>query len=648
MSNEIKHFYEFRGYRFSPKEKCLWRNEELLTLSPKALAVLKFLLESSNEVVTRESLLENVWEDTYVDEGNLTVAISHLRKVFAEGEEDSAKFIQTIPKKGYRFVVNVKKVFIEQKEAESVEFNRAAKGESILGKLPVAEPEGKKSTSNWYFAAFALFVVFFLTSFAVWLKYSDGTELSPIPVNERNIKSVAILPFKNLTKGNESLGIGLTDNLISRLGKLNRFVVRPLSSVEKFTESGKDVLSFGKELRVDAVVVGTIQTADNRLRLSVRLLDVRDGAQIWSKNFDETKSDIFVLQDELSLQVTDNLVAKISNEDSKKLTGRETENQDAFAEYSKGQFYLAKRTNKDIEKAIKHFEKAAQLDENYAMAYTGIANGYLLLSGSEFAFGNPLKNAEKIRSALDKSLKLNPNSAEIYSSKASFLTLIEWDIEVSEKNYKKSLSLNPNIAQTHQWYAWNLMAQNRLEEAEKEMKVAQKLDPTSRIIAAEVGLPILYSGRYKESIPLFEQAVEMDENFFPARFRLWYVLHLSKKYDEAFVELEAMKKLTSGDNPFYKILYAITLAESGNRRDAKTIQIEMEKRKSKGEYISPVMLASLCVALNDKENAFKWLNKGVQERNDYLLYLEVVPDYKKLRGNLRFEKLLESVKESKS
>ena len=643
MSNEIKHFYEFGEYRFSPKEKCLWRNEELLTLSPKALDVLNFLLESSNEVVTRESLLENVWEDTYVDEGNLTVAISNLRKVFAEGESEPVKFIQTVPKKGYRFVADVRKVL--NKEKESFEHQGASYFEEVERNLPIGRPE--KYFRRWYLIPAALFGVFFLTSFAVWLNYSNGSELSPVPVSERNIKSVAILPFKNLTKGNESLSIGLTDNLISRLGKLNRFAIRPLSAVEKFAESGKDALGFGKELKVDAVVVGTIQAVDNRLRLSVRLLDVRDGAQIWSSNFDETESNIFVLQDELSLQVTDNLVAKISNEDSKKLTGRETENQDAFAEYSKGQFYLAKRTIEDIEKAIKHFEKAAQLDENYAIAYTGIANGYLLLSGSEFAFGNPLKNAEKIRSALDKSLKLNPNSAEIYSSKASFLTLIEWDIEVSEKNYKKSLSLNPNIAQTHQWYAWNLMAQNRLDEAEKEMKVAQKLDPTSRIIAAEVGLPILYSGRYKESIPLFKQAVEMDENFLLARFRLWYVLHLSKKYDEAFVELEAIKKLTSNDNSVYKTLYAITLAESGNQRDAKTIQIEMEKRKSKREYISPVMLASLCVALNDKENAFKWLNEGVRERNDYLLYLDVVPDYKKLKKDARYKKLLDRIEDAK-
>ena len=157
------------------------------------------------------------------------------------------------------------------------------------------------------------------------------------------------MPLKNLSSKEEALTIGLTDNLISRLGRLNRFAVRPLSAVDKFGASKKDALAFGKELQVDAVVVGTIQNVDNRLRLNVRLLDVRDGAQIWSKSYDETEGDLFKLQDDLSLQVVNNLIASISDEDAKKLIVHETENMDEFKEFSKGQFFLAKRTKEDIE-----------------------------------------------------------------------------------------------------------------------------------------------------------------------------------------------------------------------------------------------------------------------------------------------------------
>ncbi len=632
MSNEFKHFYEFEKFRFSPKEKSLWYEETLISISPKALDVLNLLLEKHPEVVTREEIIEKVWKDTFIEEANINVAVSNLRKTFEK--ESSEKFIQTIPKKGYRFIADVKKISTENQTEKA-----SSETVSIKENLPI-----QNKVSRWYLLTIILVGIFFLTSFAFWFQYKDDSGFSSVPINKRNIKSIAVLPLKHLNDNetNRAISMGLTDNLITRLGKLNRFVIRPLSAVEKFSEGEKDAIQFGKELQVDSVVVGTIQSKDNRLRLNARLLDVRDGAQIWAESFDVTEEDIFKLQDKLSLQVADNLIADISDKETQKLKQRETVSPKAFQAYSKGKFYLAKRTVEDIKKAIELFEEAVKIDENYADSYTGIAKGYLLLSDSTFLASRPLEHADKIEKAINKSLTLNPDSAEAYVNKASFHTLIQWNTEAAEKNYKKAISLNPNIAQTHHWYAWVLLTQKRFEEAEKEMKTAHKLDPTSRIIATEKGLPLLYAEKYKESLPYFRQAVEMDGNFLQARFRLWYVLHLMEKYDEAFEELEAIKRLTSENNHFYLALYGMTKAKSGQKPEAIEIYDQLKKR-AEDEYISPVLLSGLATMIGNKDAAFEWLDDAFEERNDYLLYLEMAPDYKDLRDDSRFENLLNKI-----
>lgn len=645
MSNKIKHFYEFGDFRFAPEEKCLWKNEELLSLPPKALEVLNLLLENRNKVVTREKLLDNVWEETFVDEGNLTVAVSNLRKTLEQESLSKEEFIQTVPKKGYRFVADVTEIFEDENGEPASLLGETGKEEKAgFEPLKPARESGKQDSGiRWHFVAIILLGVLFLSSFAMWMSYSRQSGLSTVPVNERSIKNVAVLPLKHLTAEDRILTIGLTDSLISRLGKLNRFAVRPLSAVEKFGASGKDALEFGKELKVDAVVVGTIQSVGNRLRLNVRLLDVRDGAQIWSKSYDETESDLFKLQDDLSLQVADNLIASISDEETKKLTERETEDTDAFKEYSRGQFYLAKRTKVDIEKAIGHFKKAVSLDAGYSRAYTGIANGYQLMSDSGFAYSKPLEHVEEIGRALDKALELKPNSAEAHASKGSFLAFMKLDYKGGNESFEKSIKINPNIAETHHWYAWALLAEKRFEDAKKELKLAQELDPTSLIIATEIGLPFVYQERYDEALPYFRDAVELDKDFPQARFRLWYGLFYSGQYEEAAKQLAAYKNLTSDKDPLYLLLYGGTLAKTGKEIKAREIFQELIKRRSGSEYISPMMLASLASVLGDKDQAIKYLEESLKERNDFLPYLEIAPEFKGIRNDQAFKDIVKRV-----
>lgn len=640
MSNKSNYFYEFGEFRYSPKERCLWKNDELLSLSPKALDVLDLLLENHSNVVSREEIIERVWEDSFVEEANINVAISNLRKTLGQDKEQT--FIKTVPKKGYRFVADIEKVFDDKAEPTSFGIQ---KQDLKLSDNSSQQLVTRKTPLRWHFVAIILLGVFFLTSFGVWVNYWSEDGLSTIPANKRNIKSVAVLPLKDLgeTEKIRTLSLGMTDSLISRLGKLNRFAVRPLSAVENFADGEKDAIEFGKELQVDAILVGTIQTDNDRLRANVRLLDVRDGAQIWSKSYDETEADLFKLQDDLSLQVADNIISELNGGETQQLTKKETQNVDAFREYSKGQFYLAKRTNADIEKAIVHFEKATELDENYASAYTNLADSYMLLSDSVFGRYKASEVIDRVRPLITRAMELNPDSAETYNSKGFLEFNLEWKVYASEKSYKKSIKINPNLAQTRHWYAWSLIAQKRFEDAEEQFGKAYEVDPTSRIIAAEIGLPKLYSGEIEESIPTFRQAVEMDGNFFQSRFRLWYALFYAGKYDEALIECEEMRRLSSDDFPFYQAARAMTLARTDDEQQAIKIYASLEQRSKSSEYIMPMLLAAIATQLDDKPSAYKWLEVAFDERNEYLLYLDIVPDFKSLQNDPEFAELLGKV-----
>jgi DNA-binding winged helix-turn-helix (wHTH) protein/TolB-like protein/Tfp pilus assembly protein PilF len=634
MSKKIRHFYKFGEFTFSPKEKCLRCNGENLQISPKALEVLDLLLERNTEIVLREELVAQVWKDTFVEEANLTVAISILRKTFEENTSSPKQFIQTVPKKGYRFIAEIKEITDGENETPPIE--------------PVISPNraDKKNKIRWHFIAIILLGVLFLASFSMWLQYYNETGLSSVPVNERNIRSIAVLPLKNLSQSEKGkiFSLGLTDNLIGRLGKLNRFAVRPLSSVEKFSEGNLDALDYGEKLKVDAVVVGTIQIDTKIVRLHIRLLDVRDGADIWSQTFDETERNIFDLQDDLSKQIASNLLSGLSAKDNQILAEDETTNLEAFQEYSKGQYHLSKRTSEDLKKAIDLFERAIELDENYASAYTSLAECYILLSDSIIAYLKPGINAEKTKKALERALELNPNSAETYATLGFFVFNNEWNVKKSVEYFEKAISLNPNLAKARHWYAWILLAENRFEEAQTQMKIAQKLDPTSMIIASEMGIPTLFAGEYEESIPYFRQAVELDGNYYLAHFRLWYALYFSERYEEAMEELGAMKRIESENQVFYLVTYGMTLWKTKNRAKAEGILEDLEKRTAAGEYVSPIWLASLSAEMGKKDKAFKWLEVAFEEHNDYMLYLGNSPEYRNLRDDQRFRELIKKIK----
>lgn len=492
MSHEIKHFYEFGEFRLDAEPPCLWRDGKPVQIFPKALEVLVLLVRQHGAVVSREELLENVWRDCFVEEANITYTVSQLRKTL--DERDKNHFIQTIPKRGYRFAADVREV------------NRSGDATAAAAPVSVNPPPAQ---IRWHFIGVILLGLFFVTSFAAWWNLDDRKGLSSVPVGERNIRTVAVLPLKTLTETEQSkaLSIGLTDLLISRLGSLNRFAVRPLSSVKDYTKGDRDPLKFGEELKVDAVLEGTLQTVDNRLRVNLRLWDVRDGAQLWQDSFDSAEADFFNLQDTISTRVTNSLVAQLIEKDREILAKRDTENRDAFQAYWRGRFFLEKR---NPAKASDEFQQAINLDAHYALAFAGLADAYIWQANFTSSADSELY--EKAETATGKALALDPQLADAHSSLGRIKYSHDWDWRGAEESFRRAIELNPNGVNAHQYYARLLTTLGRYDEALAEIYKARELDPRS----ADLGVPLFAilekQGKFEEGLKVLQATLEMDKD----------------------------------------------------------------------------------------------------------------------------------------
>jgi len=632
MSGKIKHFYEFEEFRLDAETPGLWRDGQPVQIFPKALEILVLLVGKHGAIVSREELLETIWHDAFVEESNITYTVSLLRKTL--DEHDKKHFIQTIPKRGYRFAAEVREVTENGKAETAVPADLAPINPP--DSVPLGPP---KAQIRWHFIGITLLGLFFLTSFTAWWKFNDGRGLSSVPVGERNIRTVAILPLKTLTAGEHSkaLSVGLTDALISRLGSLNRFAVRPLSSVKGYTETDQNPLKFGETLKVDAVLEGTLQTIENRLRVNVRLWDVRDGAQLWQGSFDEIEADFFKLQDTISTKVTQSLVSQLIEKDRQILTRRDTENRDAFDAYWRGRFFLEKR---NTEKAITEFEQAINLDPNYALAYTGLADAYIWQAN--FTFGADAELYGKAKTAADKALTLDPNLADAHNSLGRIKYNHDWDWRGAEESFRRAIELNPNSANAHQFYFRLLTTLGRYDEALAEIYKARELDPRS----ADLGVPLSgileKQGRFDESIRVLQSTLEMDKDSNFARRGIGNDYLLKGDYAKV-IELgnELFQNPKETDFAWASML-ATAYFKTGQTDKATAMRNHLKKLAA----TDPKPLYFL--ALSDSETgrtdeAVAALQKCFELREERMIWTKDEPRFANLKDDSRFQEILRTM-----
>jgi serine/threonine protein kinase/Flp pilus assembly protein TadD len=453
--------------------------------------------------------------------------------------------------------------------------------------------------------------------------------------------SVAVLPFVNLSadKEQEYFCDGIAEEIINALTHVEGLRIVARTSAFAFKGKSEDVREIGRRLDVKAVLEGSVRKAGNRLRITVQLVDVADGYHIWSERYDREMEDVFAIQDEISLAVVEKLKVRLLGEEKAAIVKRSTENLEAYSLYLKGRYHWNKRALDGVRKSIELFEQAIEKDPNYALAYAGLADGYNILGG--FGVSPPSDCFPKADAAALKALGLDSALAEAHTSLAYVYANYKWNWAGAEREYRRAIELNPGYATARQWYALYLSAMGRHDEAFEQVKLALELDPLSLIINLARARVLDYARRYEEAIEQCHRVLEMDQNFAAAHYSLGSVYLRLKRYKEGMNELRWGSELFAG-NPMFAGILGYTYALMGKRAEALKILDDL-KNMSRKQYVPAFMIASVYIGLDDKDQAFEWLEKAFQERDPDLILLKVEPLYDGLRSDPPFVALLKKM-----
>src|SRR4030095_1773596 len=367
MSKQAKLFYLFGPFRIDVAERLLRRDGESIPLTPKAFDLLLMLVENKGHLLEKDELMKMLWPNTFVEEANLSNNISQLRKALSM--DPVHQYIETVPRRGYRFIADVTELSPTPEIASGGHPDKAHERKESIASISDAS---RQSTVFWFALAVVALLALGPVIYYFWPKK---------PVTQQPIRTIAVLPFKPLAadSSDESLEMGMADTLITRLSNLRQLIVRPASAVRKYTALDNDELAAGREQRVDAVLEGTIQKASDKIRVTVRLVRVADGALLWADQFDEKFTNLFAVQDSISERVAGALAVRLTGDEREVLTKHYTANTEAYQLYMRGRYFLNKSTEADCRRSIDYFQQAIDRDPNYALAYAGLADSYVQL-----------------------------------------------------------------------------------------------------------------------------------------------------------------------------------------------------------------------------------------------------------------------------
>jgi len=452
------------------------------------------------------------------------------------------------------------------------------------------------------------------------------------------IDSIAVLPFKNASGDpeHEYLSDGITGSLINNLATLPKLRVMAQSTVSRFKAREIDAQAVGRELNVRSVLAGRIMQNGGALRIGTELVDVATGSQLWGAQYDRKPGDIFVIQDEISNEISEKLRLKLTRAEKKQLTKRHTESADAYRLYLKGRHHWNQWTEQGFYKAIEYFQQAIEKDDGYALAYAGLADSYVLLGWNSYL---PPKEAfPKGRAAAKSALELDPDLAEAHTSLAAVLWLYDWQWDAAQTEFKRSLELGPAYPTANHWYGEYTMTMGRREEAMSSMKKSHDLDPLSLIINVALAWHLYFNRRYDEAIEQLRRTVELDPNYPVTYWILGVVLRKMGRYEMAITEGEKGVNFSRG-SPLMRAALAHTLATAGKTKEARRILDDLSEL-AKQKYVAPYFFAGIHVGLGENELAIEHLERCYQDHSHWLIYIDKDPSLDGLRDYRRFKNIL--------
>jgi len=610
--------YAFNGFRVDTSKRLVYdENGEPLPLKAKSFETLLYLIQNSGRVIERDELLSSLWPDTIVEENNLTQHISALRRVLGE-KPDEHRYIATIPGRGYKFVAEVSRQGTDVNNGSVIRGEKAAATDRRPGfGRPILIVSGV-----------LVLLVVLGSSYFYWTR---GTK-NDVP------QSIAVLPFKPLVAGksDESLEMGMADTLISKLADIDGLVVRPLTSVRRFTAVDQDSIEAGRLLGVDAVLDGSVQLADDRVRISAKLVRVVDSKQLWTGQFDEKLTDIFAVQDSISERVAAALEVRLAQQSRR----RQTNSAEAYQLYARGRFHSYKLTPAEITKGIEYFQRAIEIDPQYALAYAGISDSTRsLVLSAEYP---PVENFERSLTAARKAIELDGQLAEGHVARGMISFWYERDWVATETEFKEALELDPNSALAHLYYAHLLSNTGRHAEAVEEARKARIIDPVSPFVSSVEGLFLMQADRLDEAIVQFDKASDVDPNFWmPHMFKARALIE-KRMFQEAEVSARRATDLSPAQS--ISIAYESYAAAKQGKRDKATALLNELTQRSRDRYVPPYHLAIAYIGLGDRGNALTQLEQGVAEYDSKVVFLKVEHTWDELRAEPRFVELIRQLK----
>ena len=620
---ETGHVYQFGPYRLDPGERTLLRGNEAVTLPPKAFDTLVLMVRNSGRLMEKDELIRTLWPDSFVEDGSLSNNIFVLRKALGEDPQ----YLETVPKRGYRFVGAVRCLpEWERGHREEKEFQASPSAAVAADAKAMPFSRGR---AVWGIGALVLLILLA----AVGWYYRNAW------LNRGGIHSVAVLPFENASgdPNADYLSDGMAETLIDSLSHLPHLKVMSRDSAFQYRGKGMDAHTVGQALGVQAVFKGRVVRRGDMLTISAELIDARDNSHLWGQQYSRKPSEIFALQEEIAREITSALRVRLTGEEEKRLGKEYTANSEAYESYLKGRYWWNKQTEEGFRKGIEYFEQAIAKDPGYALADVGLADCYISLADSGLVPAN--EGYSKAREWAEKALKLDDTLAAAHASLASVKTDYEWDWAGGEKEARRAIELNPNDAELHAVYADLLQTTGRLDESVQETKRALELDPLSINYNIALEFEYFLARRYDEAIEQGTKTLELDPKYIPA-FYVRGVSYIKKSmYKEAMAEFEKAISFSPNDLGGLTGLgygYAVT----GKRADAERVLARLNEL-SRQEFVSPVWMAKIYSGLGDKDKAFDALERAYEDRSIVTVaFIKTNPMLDPLRSDPRFTELL--------
>lgn len=622
MSEEFSGIWQFGEFRLDVHRKVLRHLDRTVSMPLKELEVLSMLVRQRGELVTKEELLNEIWEDSYVEESNLTRHIYLLRKTLKElGAADG--LIENVPRRGYRFTGEVNAV-----EADEIILERRTQTRTLIEFHDDTKPQSRVSRARSIALSSAAVLLIVVAAFLGY-RFSGNSQPSV------EIRSLAILPFKTIDadRPGSNSGMGLTDVLITRLSNIRDLKVRPTTAVAGLTD--EDSANASERLHVDALLEGTIVYSGDRVRVTARLIRTADNHTMWTGEFEKLRSEELQLQNDLALQLVKSLAVELSGTERDAVARKFTDSVDAYELYVRGRHEWNKRTGPAMIEAARLFRNAIAADPNFALAHAGLADT------------TAMNQAESLQTtaAIEKALELDPNLAEPHATKGFLLTFYDRDWARAEAEFKRSLELKPNYATAHHWYATLLAIQGKTDEAKVEMHRALEIDPLSHNFIADLGQIHYFAGEYAEAERHCLRALELYPDFAFAHQYLYYIYLKTGDHDRAIEEIIKAERITSTlNNASAKQEEALENMEAETRKAYRQRGIngylernlEADRQDPQNFYFYAIKYT----LIGENEKALDYLERSTELKMFLSAFIKADPIFERLHTEPRYQRLL--------